>query len=177
MDEINNKEFSRIVAVERINNTSAEYNIEANQQEKEALSVRFSLVAINSLKANFIISRAEERDGYLIKGTVFADVVQSCIVTLADVPARLDFLIEVIACKQRAIQNTTADHLLDLEEEDIEFIDENGCIDIGEIAAQYLSLNLDPYPRASGVPAARSNEPSDEPDTKNPFLVLQKLKN
>lgn len=177
MDEINTKEFSRIVAVERINNTSAEYNIEANQKEREDLAVRLGIVSVKSLKAHFVISRAEEMSGYLIKGKVFSEIVQSCVVTLVDVPATLEVTVEVIACKQRAIENEAATHLLDLEEEDIECIDENGCVDIGEIASQYLSLDLDPYPRAAGVAIIGSeDEQKDKPDVINPFLVLEKLK-
>lgn len=177
MDEINGKEFSRIVAVERINNISAEYNIEANQKEREELSSRFSLVSMKHLKAHFVISRAEESSGYLIKGKVFSEIIQSCSVTLVDVPATLEVTVEVIACKQRAIESGTEAHLLDLEEDDVECIDENGCVDIGEIASQYLSLDLDPYPRAAGLPILEGkDEPNDKPDVINPFLVLQKLK-
>ncbi len=177
MDEINGKEFSRIVAVERINNISAEYNIEANEKEREELSSRFGLVSMKRLKAHFTISRAEERSGYLIKGKVLSEIVQSCSVTLVDVPATLEVTVEVIACKQRAIESGTDVHLLDLEEDDIECIDEHGCVDIGEIASQYLSLDIDPYPRAPGLAILEGeDEPKGKPDVINPFLVLEKLK-
>jgi hypothetical protein len=47
-------------------------------------------------------------------------------------------------------------------------------IDLGEITAQYLSLSLNPYPRAPDSDASKVLEQFQ--DRKNPFAILEKLK-
>ena len=53
-------------------------------------------------------------------------------------------------------------------------------IDIGEVVAEHLGLNLDPYPRRPGVVfSAQDDTAEDEvdPDSASPFAVLRELKN
>ncbi|HCS23533.1 MAG TPA: metal-binding protein, partial [Rhodospirillaceae bacterium] len=52
----------------------------------------------------------------------------------------------------------------------------NGMIDLGEVVAQYLSLELDPYPRAPGVSLAAQMQASGQPKKANPFQALEALK-
>jgi len=47
-----------------------------------------------------------------------------------------------------------------------------GRLELGELAAQHLSLALDPYPRAPGVEAPAGG---GEADGRRPFAVLSKL--
>ena len=51
----------------------------------------------------------------------------------------------------------------------------DGVIDIGELAAQFLALALDPYPRAPGVALDQVWSDGDEP-TSSPFAAIEKLK-
>ena len=56
---------------------------------------------------------------------------------------------------------------------------QNGHIDLGEVVAQYLALELEPYPRAPGVslPAQVTVGDDGDKDKKhNPFKVLEGLK-
>src|SRR5690606_21692130 len=61
--------------------------------------------------------------------------------------------------------------------EDAEII-ENGQVDLGEVVTQYLSLELNPYPRAPGVAyAVGARQPEGGGDArKNPFAVLQGMR-
>jgi len=71
-----------------------------------------------------------------------------------------------------------------ISEEDIPEPMFNGRIDIGELAAQHLSLALDPYPHAEGVEFEGFGEADededgddpDEPEKPNPFAALERLK-
>ena len=58
-------------------------------------------------------------------------------------------------------------------EDDFEYstLDE---IDLGELTAQYLSLSLNPYPRAPDSDASKILEKFQ--DKENPFAILEKLK-
>jgi hypothetical protein len=58
------------------------------------------------------------------------------------------------------------------EWDDVELVDD-GAIDIGELAVQYLSLSLDPYPRK---PDASWPATGAEAEPASPFAVLRGLK-
>ena len=49
-------------------------------------------------------------------------------------------------------------------------------IDLGEVVAQYLSLEIDPYPRPPGVSLAAQLQASGQPKKDNPFQALAALK-
>jgi hypothetical protein len=50
---------------------------------------------------------------------------------------------------------------------------ENGTIDLGALAAEFLALGLDPYPRKPGAEFAPISDPQDVAE--RPFDVLKKL--
>jgi hypothetical protein len=53
----------------------------------------------------------------------------------------------------------------------------DGKVDVGELASQYLSLAIDPYPHAPGVePVGEDPEIELKRDKENPFAALQALK-
>lgn len=144
-------EFSRIITFDQIGIHGSTYHVEANEKERLLLAKRFHLVAIHSFKTSFTLSHAAEAEGYDITGHIESDVVQTCVSTLKDVPAHVNATFQILllpSCEE----NTEEDFLTDLEEEkDIEYYAEEK-IDLGETAAQYLSLNLDPFPHAPDAP-------------------------
>jgi uncharacterized metal-binding protein YceD (DUF177 family) len=94
-------------------------------------------------------------------GTLEAELVQPCVVTLEPVPARLADSFTL-----------TYRPGLDEEEADRLALDEPGddlvepligdAIDIGEAVAQQLAVVMDPYPRASGAEAAVTGSNADQ---------------
>ena len=62
------------------------------------------------------------------------------------------------------------------EDEDSPEMVVNGMIDLGEVATQYLSLNLNPYPRAPGVSLAAQLAEAGMEVKNRPFAVLEGLK-
>jgi len=144
-----NIEFSRIVPFDQIGTVNAIYTIEANEEESRLLAKRFQLVAIHDLRAYFILSHADEPGCYRIEGEVRGDVIQSCVVTLKDVLAHVQASFEILL---RPSRRSEEEFFINLEDErDIEYYTEES-IDLGETAAQYLYLNLDPFPRAPDAP-------------------------
>ncbi len=134
-------EFSRPIAVTRLGVGEAVYDIAANQAERAALAKRFDLVSLEKLTAHVTLRRLP---GGMVRLTasLSANVVQTDVVTLDPVPARVDDDFTLLF-------GHDADDaaVLDPETELVEpLID--GHIDIGEAVAQQLSLAMDPYPRA-----------------------------
>jgi len=138
-------EFSRAVAIETLQAAPREMAIEADEQERAALATRFGLIAVDSLMAEFELSR----DGGTVaaRGTLSATVTQSCVATAEPVPASLKESFEIAFLPLPNPAKSEEEVELDGNELDTIFY-EGGAIDIGEAVAETLFLSLDPYPRA-----------------------------
>jgi uncharacterized metal-binding protein YceD (DUF177 family) len=170
------QEFSRFVEADSVGTHRMERRISANPEERAALARRFSLVGIERLEAVFSLKRAG--GGVIhVTGAFEAEVTQSCVVTLAPVPAQIaETFTADFADEDR---RRPAEPDLDFEAEDPPEPIRNGHIDLGELAAAQLALALDPYPRAPGavIPAQYSPDPEADQGTDrpvNPFSILKK---
>ena len=166
------QEFSRFIEADSVGARPVERKISANGEERAALARRFGLQAIDRLEAEFTLQRAG--NGVIhVKGKLEAEVVQSCVVTLEPVPARVE---EEFAADFAVVPDRhQEDEEIDFEAADPPEPIQNGHIDLGELAAEQLLLGLDPYPRAPGAQLPQGLEP-DEPDERpvNPFSILKK---
>ena len=151
MQVVPSAEFSRLVTFDEIGVNGATYQIEAREEECRLLAARFNLVAIHNLKAHFVLSHGSEPGGYVVEGEVEGDVVQSCVSTLKDVPAHVQANFHILLRPSQG-ENQDEEFIIDLDDErDIEYYSQES-IDLGETAAQYLYLNLDPFPHAPDAP-------------------------
>lgn len=171
MEKTTNTELTRVVNLERIHSDKAYYVVTALEDECKALAKRFNLMEVESLEARYDIDPVKtSRGGYNLSGKLHAVVVQSCVVTLAPVREVIDVDIDLQVVDKKYEELDPLDPELD---DDFEYstFDE---VDLGEITAQYLSLSLNPYPRA---PDSDANKILEEfQDKKNPFAILEKLK-
>jgi uncharacterized metal-binding protein YceD (DUF177 family) len=171
-------EFSRVLLVDRNVPPQQDFRIEANPQERAALTKRFALVALDALSAEGTLETLDNGRRAVLRVHLTAKVTQSCIVTLEPVAAEID---EEFTLEYDADADPAA---LDEPEvpEDIEaFLAEpdppdplvDGAVDVGEAVAEHLALALDPYPRAPGV----AFEGSTAPDLleESPFKALSGL--
>lgn len=167
-------EFSRTIAADSVGALGQRREVSAKPAEREALARRFGLIALDQLSATVELKR--QAGGIIgLTGHLVADVVQSCVVSLAPVPAHVetDFTVNYghsVAEEAAVDLDPTAD---DGPEPLI-----GGAIDIGEAIAQELAVALDPYPRVPGAAlAAGGANPADrEIGQKRPFSVLADLK-
>jgi len=170
------QEFSRFIEADSVGSRPLERRISANAEERAALAKRFGLVAIDRLDAVLELRRAGT--GVIhVAGQVEAAVTQSCVVTLAPVPARITERFAVDFADRPDVRKLEEEVAFDADDppEPIR----NGHVDLGELAAEQLALALDPYPRAPGaaVPAefGPRAEPGEAPDKPvNPFSILKK---
>jgi len=168
--------FSRPLRVDALPGKGATQSIEADADERTALAKLNHLPAIASLSATFKLSRSG-RDSVRVTGAVRAEVTQVCVVTLEPFPASVDEPVDILFeppakdPKQRGGAEKEED--LDLTAADPPDVIVDGVIDLGVLAAEFLALGLDPYPRKPGVAFAA---PARADDTPSPFAALAELK-
>jgi uncharacterized metal-binding protein YceD (DUF177 family) len=160
------REFSRKLALKAVGPTGRIERLEANQAEREALAERLGIIALDSLTAEIALSPAP--GGALrARGTIRAEVVQACVVTLDPVPELVE---EVLDWRILPAGEAASD---DLDEGPDEIESEpDGSVDLGEALAQELSLSLDPYPRAPGAELPDEARAAAE----NPFAAMRSIK-
>jgi uncharacterized metal-binding protein YceD (DUF177 family) len=174
--------FSREIEAASVSARTNERQIEATPAEREALAEILDLQSIDRLVARLSLRRLSS--GLIeVKGSLESEVVQSCVVTLEPVPAKVT--------ESFRLTFGDAQPEPDLTEIDIDFEDSDppepildGKIDLGVIIAEQLSLGLDLYPRKAGaeLPQEFGLTESDPvvdlelAGRRKPFLGLDKLK-
>lgn len=174
------EEFSRPVKVEEITSRPLARTFEATADERRKLAERFNILDVPRLVVAISLRR-QPGDIVALEGCVEAEVVQACVITLQPVPAHVSTAFTVRYLPPKLWAEAEMGREEDIEAvaaaEDVEAMPED-TIDVGEVAAQYLSLALDPYPKASsaavGSPDSGTEEPG--PSQPNPFAVLKNLK-
>lgn len=176
-------EFSRRVKLDEISAAPGRHSIAANEAERRLLAERFALPAIERLEAEIDVSR--EAAGVRAKGRVRAAVTQECVVSGQPVAAKVDEPFEVLFAIHSLSSGASEDEV-ELGEEDCDVLPMDGdSVDIGELAAETVSLVLDPYPRLPDDALAEyrrlltSEEEAQaaadaEKKANNPFAVLKK---
>lgn len=168
-------EFSRVFHLEKGLNKPAQFNAKADEAECAALAKRFDLPEIKNFSVAFTIAAGREVGEYEVKGSGHADVVQSCVLTLKDVPEQVDFSFHTKLVHGEEKSLDEGDYSFLEEEIDIDYY-QNSHVDLGEIAAQYLSLSLNPYPRVEDVEVSKYIKKDGELDQSGVFNLLEKLK-
>lgn len=114
---------------------------------------------------------AQGRDDWQLRGTLTAEVVQPCVVTLKPVTSRIHT--EVTRQYVRHFPTSDAE---EVEMSDDEIMPLEAFIDIEALMIEELILAIPDYPRAPGadLDAPASEDPSTE-DRRRPFADLGKL--
>jgi len=168
-------EFSRLIAIEGIiPDKVRKESVEATADECTALAERMGVRKIESLKADLNIRRVAGGTAIQVDGTIDAEIVQACVVSLRDVHDHIKEHFETFFTEDRPAD--AEDELeFNVDDDDPPEMVHNGMIDLGEVVAQYLSLELDPYPRAPGVNLAAQMVEAGSEVKNRPFSVLQSL--
>lgn len=169
-------EFSKPLNVQTLGEKPKMLHLIADDAARKSLSERFDLLSIDSLFADFTISRIGNGDLIGVRGRVTADVTQSCVVSDVPVAAKIDEIVD-----ERFGPPEETDLEIDISMEEIDppepIVDD--VIDLGELVAQYLGVALNPYPKAPDavIPDRYQSDIDDDIETtKNPFEALASLK-
>ncbi len=169
--------FSRPVRVDALPKDGLTQTIEANPAERAALAALNRLPEIAKLTATFVLRRAG-RGGVRVAGAVHAEITQTCVVSLEPFQATLDEAVDVRfappgeegGARRGASVASAETILLDAEGEPDPIVD--GRIDLGALAAEFMALGLDPYPRKPGAAFA---PPAEEAGADSPFDALAEV--
>lgn len=172
-------EFSRRVPVGRIAAKGMETSIEATPAECAALARRFGIPAIRDLACRYRLVPGRQGE-VMAEGWLTAHVTQECVVSLEP--------FEDAVAESFTVRCIPAERFREDDEVDPFSIDEvpyeRETIDLGELAAEELSLGLDPYPHKPGsvipVELLDVEEEDDagegEEPKRQPFAALADLK-
>lgn len=176
MEENPKPEFSYVVDVASLPTTGINRPIKPTEEERAAIAKRLGLQAVDRFDVRIEV-RPWRGAGARMTASFEADIVQTCVVTLDPVPAHVSDSFEVRFLPARMIEDPKPGQELDLspEEDDPEPLggDSGTSLDAGDLAVQYLSLALDPYPRKAGAAIPEEATAREEP---SPFAVLASLK-
>ena len=186
-------EWSHTVDVEKISAEPKRYQFAADDRQRIDLARRLGVVSVEKAECIATIQKVSGGTYHAI-GTVRADLTQSCVVSLAPVPAHIEDEFEGWYSDKDANAVSFAKARSEREvkkgQTEIEVLEESadpeavvgGKIDIGELATQYLSLARDPYPQAEGVAHVYTANPPGTKDgegaelRKSPFEALKDWK-
>ena len=180
-------EFSRPVAVESLDEGGVALTVEADATERARLAERFGLVAIDSLTGKVRVTPEEDGTMFRLDGSFTADVRQTCVVTLEELPVHVE---NSFGRQYSALAEAeeAREECLDLDTEEPFDLVVDDLIDVGEAIAEELALSLDPFPRKPGISftdyssgpdgtAADSSAGAVNPRAAaGPFAALQRLK-
>jgi uncharacterized metal-binding protein YceD (DUF177 family) len=161
--------FSRPVKVDAVPREGLLRTVEATPAERAALAGQNDLVEIAELKARFVLKRAGK--GVSVSGALHAEVTQTCVVTLEPFPVTLDEEIDVRFAPP-AEERAGGAETLALDGEDPPDPLLGGKVDLGALAAEFLALALDPYPRK---PGAEFTPPHETAPPESPFVALAEI--
>lgn len=144
-------EFSRPVPLYSIDDSGTVIRIEADAAERARLSDRFGLLGLDSLSAELRLIAEEGGTLIRLKGTMAAEVIQACGVTLEPLKSHIEGPFERLYTSAGESEPEPAgeDFDVDAEEPPEQIVDET--IDVGEAVAEQLALELPLFPRKPGV--------------------------
>jgi uncharacterized metal-binding protein YceD (DUF177 family) len=161
--------FSRPLDIRRLPAGGDVTDILATAGECAALAGQLKLPDLADLKARLAVTPTT--DGVAVSGEVSARVTQVCVVSLDPFETEVSEVIDIRFAREGSAalrpprEGDPEAELPDLLEGD--------HIDLGVIAAEFLALGLDPWPRKPGA-TLPEHETGDV--ALNPFAVLSGLK-
>lgn len=168
--------LSRPVAVARIPATGLDMEIVAGEEERAAVAAAYDLRDVKTLSASLTL-RVGEKGAIDVSGRVVAEIVQTCIVSLAPVDQRIDepFSVRFVAPDSPDAPKPPkpgAEMVIHADQPEPPEILTGPAIDVGVLAEEYFVLAIDPYPRAPGaILPADAARPRDHGGD-SPFAAL-----
>jgi uncharacterized metal-binding protein YceD (DUF177 family) len=155
------------VAVGDIPDEGRHYDLVADQPSLEAVARHAGLRALSGLRAAFDLKRKGE--AVTVQGEVTAQAGQTCVVTLEPLESDVREAVDLVFAPPAGEADVSSRARKQEPPEPLE----NGVIDLGNIATEFLVLGLDPYPRKAGAEFAVATEGSEGA---HPFAGLAALK-
>jgi uncharacterized metal-binding protein YceD (DUF177 family) len=157
------------VRLEDVPETGLHFDLVADEHVRAGLAALAGVPDMRRAEATIDLSR--HGNGLRATGRVTATVGQICVVTLEPIENHVDESIDVIFAPPST--GESADQNAAFEADEPPEVLSDGMADLGAIAAEFLLLGIDPYPRKPGV---KFTPPAEEGAAATPFAALAKLK-
>ena len=172
MTELGDSPVSFVVDVQRLPQKGFPVRLEADAAQRALLANDHGLISVDRFVADLLV-QTWKRDGIRVSGTVDADVVQECVVTLEPLPAQIRETIELLFVPEWSPlarpDHEDGEMFLSAEGPDAPETFDGESVDAGALAEEFFGLALDPYPRKSGAELPKEGENGAD---SSPFSAL-----
>jgi hypothetical protein len=141
-----------------------------DEADRDAIAKTVGVADVLRLDACFDLTR-HGREGLRVLGRVSATVNQSCVVTLEPVQNEIDEAVDLVFHPQARLADSAGEGPLSIDAGEPEALND-GVVDLGMIAVEFLILGIDPYPRK---PGAVFEAPATKDAAAHPFAALAAL--
>jgi uncharacterized metal-binding protein YceD (DUF177 family) len=159
------QEFTRPLIVDRVPRKGSHEVFAAEPSECKALASRFGIPSISFVKAH-LVAVPWRGGGLKVTGKIETELEQVSVISLEKFTSKPKFEVERYYLPPKI--------LVDAVEDDADPI-ENGEVDLGELVAETIGLELDPYPRKPGETYDNPEFDSDKADNKPPSPFAKML--
>jgi uncharacterized metal-binding protein YceD (DUF177 family) len=147
--------ISHRVSVVRLPQAGMPVTLKADDKELKRLAKAFDLIDVTGFTAEMLVKKWR-KDGVKVTGTVKADIVQSCVVTLEPINATVTNEIEAVFVPEnsklsRPQISGEGEIIIDYDGPDLPETFSGDTIDVGALAEEMFGLAIDPYPRKEGA--------------------------
>jgi uncharacterized metal-binding protein YceD (DUF177 family) len=164
--------WSSPVRRDEVPETGLHVDLVADEATRAAVADVAGVLAVPRLQASFDVVR--QGSGFKVTGEVAATVEQTCVVTLEPMTSELREPIDLAFVPPHAGAPAREDEEeVDPGAEDEPEVLVDGTADLGAVAAEFLLLAIDPYPRK---PGAVFEAPKADDSGSHPFAALAALK-
>src|SRR5689334_4810086 len=167
-----NRPWSISVRLDEIPETGLHLDLEADAPTRAAVAAAAAVNEVPRLAASFDLAR-HGREGMHVVGTVFAQVLQTCVVTLDPVENQIEEGIDIVFAAPTALGPAANEVNLGAEAVEPPETLIDGVVDLGAVATEFLMLAIDPYPRK---PGAVFEPPQNADAGSHPFAALAALR-
>ncbi len=147
-------ELYRPISLHACSRTHKPYTVKATQKECTELAKRLQIACMNHFSFTYTVN-INTLEKYIVMGYINAKIEQECVVTSYLVSQKIHsqfkemYSIDDVAKHKdtHAYQKSVHDNRGQFKANDIQYLS-NDMLDIGEVATQFLALEIDLYPRA-----------------------------
>ena len=160
------------VRLEDVPETGLHLDLVADEHVRAGLAALTGVTDMPRLEAVLDVFR--RGSGLRVTGRVSATVGQTCVITLEPLQNEVDEPIDVSFAPPSAAADVATEELsAELDTDEPPEVLSDGTADVGELAAEFLMLGIDPYPRK---PGAEFTPPADQGAPASPFAALGRLR-
>jgi hypothetical protein len=161
------------IAVTDVPETGKRVELSPDSTTRATMANLAGVAGLPRLEAQFDLTR-HGREGLRVVGRVAATVEQNCVVTLEPMQSQIDEAVDLTFLPSLgSVDSGAAEQIHTLDGDERPQTLENGTLDLGALAMEFLLLGINPYPRKAGVVF---DAPSVGDPEARPFAALAALK-